>query len=679
MSRSRRLVAGRVIGQRSAARDSPGLRLPGRGLAALHTAEQQTLAAMKEGADVIYQATFFDGEWVGHADFLIKDEGRPSTLGSWAYDVADTKLARHAKVSALVQMCSYGEHIARLQGVPPQTLTVITGDGTEETFPWSEHAPYFRAVRARMLASMASQQSTYPLPVAHCPLCRWEDHCDSRRRNEDHLSLVAGMRRGQIARLEAAGVGTVAELGAASGGQLNSVKAGAGTLARLQTQARLQIESRPLPIPAHQLLDAVQGQGLSLLPPSDPADVFFDMEGDPYLEGGGREYLFGLTEQANGSATFRAWWAHDRNEEKTAFEGFVDYVTELRDKHPGAHIYHYADYERAALVRLAGRHATREEQVNDLLREGALVDLYRVVRQGVLAGTESYSIKKLEPLYGFARGGAVTNAEDSIVEYERWLDEGRDPQVLDGIAAYNRLDCESTLALRDWLLTLRSGALPAVERSPVGDDLIAFLDQVDIVGSQLTMGVPDDPASRSAAQQARWLLAHLLLWHRREDSAAWRDYFEHLRLGDQELIDDATCLGGMTYDLRRSGRPGKAVDPSRICVPAARLRAADRRRTDRPGDKVPGRCPRQPRPGRRQARTVQSDDVYEAAPGRTDPSHPTGDKGAACIASSPRHLGGRQRHRQRRPGAPCRPSTAPTGSAAPDTQRSRQRPASLDR
>ena len=46
------------------------------------------------------------------------------------------------------------------------------------------------------------------------------------------------------------------------------------------------------------------------------------------------------------------------------------------------HVYHYAPYETTAMKRLAGRYATRESQVDQLLRGSVFVDLYRVVRQG---------------------------------------------------------------------------------------------------------------------------------------------------------------------------------------------------------------------------------------------------------------------------------------------------------
>src|SRR5439155_20074535 len=96
-------------------------------------------------------------------------------------------------------------------------------------------------------------------------------------------------------------------------------------------------------------------------------------------------------------------WALDRMQEKAAFERFIDFVVARLGQYPGLHVYHYGAYERSALTRLMGRYATREEELDQILRAKLLVDLLTVVRQGIRAGIESYSIKKLEPLYGFVR------------------------------------------------------------------------------------------------------------------------------------------------------------------------------------------------------------------------------------------------------------------------------------
>src|SRR5690606_32885429 len=111
--------------------------------------------------------------------------------------------------------------------------------------------------------------------------------------------------------------------------------------------------------------------------------------------------------------------------ERRAFESLIDLVVDRLAADPQLHVYHYAPYETTAVKRLAGRYGTREVEVDALLRGGVFVDLYRAVRQGVRASVESYSIKRLEPLYGFTRNIELRTAGDSIVEFETWLELGQ--------------------------------------------------------------------------------------------------------------------------------------------------------------------------------------------------------------------------------------------------------------
>ena len=105
------------------------------------------------------------------------------------------------------------------------------------------------------------------------------------------------------------------------------------------------------------------------------------------------------------------------------------------------------------------RHATREEELDELLRERVFVDLYRAVRQGLRVGAESYSIKKLEPLYAYKREIELRDANSSIVEFESLLEDGDpDGSIVEKIRLYNRDDCISTEKLRDWLELRRAEA-----------------------------------------------------------------------------------------------------------------------------------------------------------------------------------------------------------------------------
>ncbi len=202
-------------------------------------------------------------------------------------------------------------------------------------------------------------------------------------------------------------------------------------------------------------------RGLASLPPPSPGDLFFDIEGDPYAFEDGLDYLFGVLET---DGTFHAFWSREADgefslpAEQRAFEQLIDFVMERLERDPALHVYHYAPYEPTALKRLMGRYGTREAEVDRLLREGVLVDLLRAVRQSMRASVESYSIKKMEPFYGFTREIDLRDAGSSIVAFEQWLElgEGERPAAthLERIERYNRDDVVSNRRLRDWLETL---------------------------------------------------------------------------------------------------------------------------------------------------------------------------------------------------------------------------------
>ena len=541
---------------------------------------EETLAAMRDGAEVVYQATFFDGRWIGYADFLLRVEGR-SDLGPYHYEVADTKLARHVKAGAVLQMCSYVEQLEQLQGIRPNWMHVVLGGGAHptESLRVDDFMAYYRAAKARFEASVLGTDvapapapsypplATYPEPVEHCDVCRWSEMCAKRRRDDDHLSLVAGITARQRKALTGRGIETLTSLaGSPIPFQPALDGASAASTERVREQARIQLEGRGRRPPLHEVLLPKPGEpidperGLATLPEPDPGDLFFDIEGDPYAFDG-IDYLFGLLDT---DGAFTAIWSFDPDRpeeidlagEKAAFEALIDVITERRRRFPNMHVYHYAAYEPSSMKRLMGRHATREEEVDELLRGGVMVDLYRAVRQGLRASVESYSIKKLEDMYGFSREIDLRDAGSSIVAFEEWLElgEGDRPTsgILERIERYNRDDVVSNARLRDWLEELRgelarragqSVLRPAERQAEAPDSLSASAAEVLAVAERLSAGVPADPSLRTDEQHAAWLLAQLLSWHRRESKATFWDFFRRVGMTPEELVEEDGAIG----------------------------------------------------------------------------------------------------------------------------------------
>ncbi len=545
---------------------------------ALVARDQATRRAMADGADVVYQATFLDQTappwWRGHADFLRRVD-TPSSLGGWSYEPVDTKLARHVRASAVLQLCFYAEQVERMQGTAADRVHVVLGTNEKVSVRLVEVDAYYRAVRQQFLdvLSLGVEAEPYPLPCDHCAICRWAGRCHQRWDDDDHLSRVAFITREQTRRLEVAGITALRQLAAAPDAT-TVADVSTSVLERLRAQARLQAQSRPgEPPPVEAILPVEAEMGLAGLPAPDPGDLFYDIEGHPYVGDHGLEYLHGLGWERDGQFEFEPMWAHTPAAERLVFERLIDRIVERRRLHPDMHVYHYAPYETTAVGTLMGRYGTREDEVDDLLRGNVFVDLYRVVRQGVRVGTESYSIKKLEPLYMPPREGDIGTGGSSIVAYEQWLNSN-DQEILDDIEAYNRDDVESTWRLRGWLEGQRQALIdrgvdvprPAPPREvdtkaidPTIAELIERLtfdremaqaEDAEREAVALEEGVDLSPSPGAPLDEARsrWLMADLLQWHRRESKPEWWQYFERLlRYEDDDFVADTETLGGLEF------------------------------------------------------------------------------------------------------------------------------------
>ena len=526
------------------------------------TAAARTLDALRRGVDVVYQGRLEggDGGWGGYPDFLIRVE-TPSALGAWSYEVVDAKLARVARGTALLQLLLYSDLLATVQGREPESVHLALGGGDgriDARFRVVEYAAYYRAVRRDFESHAEAPPETYPEPVDHCRLCEWDGHCTARRRADDHLSQVAGITRGQRQRLIARDIPTMGALG----GLPLPVDPGIGgvspaTLARIREQARVQDAARRSGGRLRELISPPEpDKGLAALPEPSDGDLFFDLEGDAFAGEGGLEYLFGFAER---NGRYEARWALDAEAEKREFERFIDSAMARWKRHPGFHIYHYAPYETTAVKRLMSRYATREEEVDKLLRGRVFVDLYRVVRQGLRASVESYSIKKLEPFYGFERDVDLGEATRSLIAFEVRLESGSGAAVPDELRAeiqgYNRDDCLSTLRLAEWLESLRT-ELAARTGEPVPRPALreeerererASAAEVAELFDALVEGLPESEEDLDDEQRARRLLAHLLEFHRREDKSTWWEFFDRCKMGPEEFVEHRATLGGLTY------------------------------------------------------------------------------------------------------------------------------------
>jgi uncharacterized protein len=506
-------------------------------------ARRATEDAIRAGeADVIYQAFLTDGTWRGFADFLER-------LPDGTYEPVDTKLARSAKPLHAIQLCFYAEQLGRIQGRLPEHVHVELGTGERETLRTADVIAFYRRSRERLLAAIADEPTngTWPWPVYHCGICDFRHLCQEQRVAEDHPVTVAGLGRLHAERLIAQGITTLTAL-AETPPETTVARVRSETFERIRSQAALQLHFTRTGERLVELLPDEEDRGFRMLPPPSPGDVWLDLEGHPFYEPArGLEYLFGWCCRDGGEPRYQVFWGLDRAGEKVAFERFVDWVEARRRVYPDLHIYHYAGYERTALRRLMGEHSTRESEIDDWLRQEVLVDLYRVVKQALRAGVTSYSIKEIEKLYGFERTAEVAGGAESVVLFEEWI-EVQEQALLEEIRAYNEEDCRSTVGLHEWLLGLRPPALPW-RAHPDEREKTEEAEERDATRAALHEALLEGGEEGSTS----WLLAHLLYYHQREAKSQWWEWFHHLELDEDELIEDTDTMGG----LELAGEPAE--------------------------------------------------------------------------------------------------------------------------
>jgi uncharacterized protein len=566
-----------------------------------------TIEALQSGVDVVYQGAFAGQGWVGYADILRKvpSPGSHSALGDFHYEPYDTKLARETRGGTILQLALYADLLGQVQGFVPDRFFVVAPGAPFAIHEYrvADYAAYVRLVRRRMLEALGSGADAlvargYPEPVEHCDICRWWERCNKQRRGDDHLSFIAGIGTSQRQELVSQGVTTLAATAALPIPVTFKPSRGSrDTYDRIVDQARVQLEQRTSGKPVVRTLAVVAGEGLCRLPEPTKADLFLDLEGARFVRDGGHDYLFGLgTVNDSGRFEYRSWWAVDASEEQRGFEQLIDAISAARAVEPGLHVYHFAPYEATAFKRLAGRYATRQDALDELLRDKCLVDLYAVARQAVRAGVESYSIKELEQYYGYVRQTALRLASSHRIAIEMAL-EAHDPAAIlpdtrDIVEAYNREDVESTFHLRNWLEGLRSDQVsngvsvprPVAEGEPKNQASERTAVAIAL-RERMLAGVASEASEPTHHDHVRWLLAYLIDWHHREEKAEWWEFFRLRELPEEDLLDEPKAIAGLEHVgelgpfLSKKGKPtGSTIHRYRYPPQEVELAEGDRLR-----------------------------------------------------------------------------------------------------
>ena len=269
------------------------------------------------------------------------------------------------------------------------------------------------------------------------------------------------------------------------------------------------------------------------------------------IESAGLEYLWGVSDTAD---EFRAWWAHHADAEQDAFEGCVDFFMRALEADPAMHIYHYAAYEVTVLKRLASRFGSRIEEVDHLLRNGVLIDLYAVARHAVRISAGRLSIKDLEAFYREKRVTDVQSGMESVVQYEAWLNSSPDVADRDQRCSMTSRPTTPTTASRLASFVIGSKYAGPTSKRRARSSLVHLvgdkqLDAEQIERNEYARGDPQaltaDHDPRDRESHASWLLGNLLEFHARETKPAWWRHFAQIAMSPAELWEDSEAVADL--------------------------------------------------------------------------------------------------------------------------------------
>jgi uncharacterized protein len=522
----------------------------------------ETINAMQQGVDVIYQAKLQLSQFSGYSDFLRKVPTK-SQLGDYSYEVWDTKLAFSIKPDFIIQLCCYSEILESIQGYLPKNIVVALGNDTVTTLATHDYYNYYFLLKRQFLEFQENfNADAKPNPFESDSYGRWSEYAQLLLKEKDHLSQIANITKNQIKKIEQQNINTCDDLIKT---QLNHIPQLSDEIFnRLKDQATIQKESEGLKKPLYKILELDKGnkQGLSLLPPHSDKDVFFDIEGYPLIEGG-LEYLWGNTYfDEQGKRQFKDFWAHDREQEKKTFKQFIEWVFQRWLDDHTMHIYHYASYEITACRKLMGRYGVCEYEVDQLLRNNVFVDLYKIVRHGLLVGEPRYSIKNVEHLYRPKRETEVADGGASIVVYEHWRNQPdgdiwQHSDVLENIRKYNIDDCDSTQELVDWLRKEQKKhnityiGRQAVQEAPDNEEI----DETNSLRNQLLELSEKERHSNPKKSNLSENMAWFLEFHRRENKPVYWKLFDRLGMTHAELRDDYECLSECVRTTKKAFKP----------------------------------------------------------------------------------------------------------------------------
>ncbi|MDA9373046.1 TM0106 family RecB-like putative nuclease [Pelagibacterales bacterium] len=510
-----------------------------------------TKAAFEVGADYIYQAKLVNSELIGFPDFL-KKVATPSNFGDYSYEVIDIKRSKEPKQENITQLLLYTFLLSEIQGTLPENIIVINGKSHKENiFKVSDFYQAFLETKNDFLEYVLSleHKTNEELQSTLLNECEYNSKnsdkpCDTKPHELDLINVV-DLSKKQRKKLQPLAA-NLKELAKLKPTKIKGISI--NVLIKLIRQAAIQYKKILDNESTYEILTPlIENRGFNKLPKQNSHDLFFDMEGNPTVDGG-HEYLFGVIDGSTNK--FISYWAKTINDEEKAFEEIMDFLYKHVSKYPEAHIYHYNHYEVTNLKRLSFKYNNSGDILDFLLKNKKFIDLFKVVRQAIITSELSRSIKDLEVFYMDKRTTEVTSGANSIDQFLEWI-EFQDNKILQQIEDYNKDDCISTKLLLEWLHKIRPS-----------DSELKSLDEIKPLDVEKTEEYKKIKkkilTTKNTLEPIKQLTLDMIEFHKREDKSAWWQFFDRFEKDYDELIDDREAIAAcekVEYSYDEKGFP----------------------------------------------------------------------------------------------------------------------------
>ena len=374
----------------------------------------------------------------GTADMIEMRTEHPSIFGKYHYIVTEIKQARRIRKEHILQAAFYTHILGKIQGYRPEIFRIVNHDCEVLTYSFSDYEKELQtAVEGTQAILDGTVQPTATYNSAEWP---WEKHTNHEAIRMRDVSLVGQVGPRKKEKLVDRGFKNIWDIAYASVDALCAVPGiSEATAEKLILNAKAILKKEPI---------AVDLSGLRF--PTAAAEIFLDMEGtdEPDLEGMSDpvDYLVGALVRRWGSDEYHPFVAHRMEDEGKMFVEFLSFLSKQDDYV----IYHWHNYERWHMKRLAERHNLRGDAA--ALVFPRMIDLHSMATRAFAFPTYTNGLKDIAAFLGFKWRHDDVNALDAIAYYLKYqTDPGGLREKMEAVVDYNEDDCRATVLIKDWL------------------------------------------------------------------------------------------------------------------------------------------------------------------------------------------------------------------------------------